>query len=69
MAIPVGIICWITGGNYMYLREMPNVNNPLVFCQWPWYIINLGFIGLLLMIVAYLPFIAINRWKLIDDIS
>ena len=69
MAIPVGIICWITGGNYMYLREMPSVNNPLVFGQWPWYIINLGFIGLLLMIFAYLPFFAINRWKLIDDIS
>ena len=69
MSIPVGIICWITGGNYMYLREVPNVNNPLVFGEWPWYIINLAFIGLIMMIIAYIPFYINNKRKMIYDIS
>ena len=53
----------------MYLREVPNVNNPLVFGEWPWYIINLAFIGLIMMIIAYIPFYINNKRKMIYDIS
>tara|TARA_B100000579_G_scaffold49241_1_gene34322 strand:- start:921 stop:1625 length:705 start_codon:yes stop_codon:yes gene_type:complete len=56
MAIPVGFICWLTGGNYMYLREIPNVDNPLLFGDWPFYMVNCIFIGGLLMFLAKLPF-------------
>ena len=56
MAIPVGFICWLTGGNYMYLREIPNVDNPLLFGEWPFYMVNCIFIGGLLMFIAKLPF-------------
>ena len=56
MAIPVGFICWLTGGNYMYLREIPNVDNPLLFGEWPFYMLNCIFIGGLLMFIAKLPF-------------
>ncbi len=56
MSIPVGIICWITGGNYMFLSRIPNANNPLLFGEWPFYIINCTIIGIVLMLIAKLPF-------------
>ncbi len=69
MAIPVGFICWLTGGNYMYLREIPNVDNPLLFGEWPFYMVNCIFIGGLLMFLAKLPFdiknLIIKKWKLV----
>ena len=56
MAFPVGLISWITDGNYMFLMQRPDVSNPIVFGEWPWYILNISFIGLLIMTIAYLPF-------------
>ena len=56
MALPVGLISWITDGNYMFLMQRPDVSNPIVFGEWPWYILNISFIGLLIMTIAYLPF-------------
>jgi|TARA_B100000586_G_scaffold218615_1_gene165607 uncharacterized membrane protein len=32
------------------------VDNPLVFGEWPYYIIYLIFIGIILMLIAKLPF-------------
>ena len=61
MILPVGIICWITGGNYMYLRSAPNVDNPLLFGDWPYYIINCIVIGLILMSFSFLIFHIIKR--------
>jgi uncharacterized membrane protein YwaF len=60
IAVPVGIICWLTGGNYMYLARIPNVENPLVFGEWPFYLIYLNIIGVILMIVAGSPFYIFN---------
>ena len=56
VSLPVGIICWLTGGNYMYLVRIPNVDNPLVFGEWPFYLIYLNIIGVILMIIASVPF-------------
>ena len=56
IAIPVGIVCWLTGGNYMYLARIPAVDNPIVFGEWPYYIIYLGLIGIIFMLIAKLPF-------------
>jgi len=56
MAIPVGITCWFTGGNYMFLARIPNADNPLLFGEWPFYIINCTIIGVLLMLIAKFPF-------------
>ena len=55
LAIPVGIVCWLTGGNYMYLARIPAVDNPIVFGEWPYYIIYLGLIGIIFMLIAKLP--------------
>ena len=63
MALPVGLISWLTGGNYMFLMQAPDVSNPLVFGNWPWYILNVSFVGLFIMILAYLPF------KLFDKVN
>ena len=63
MVFPVGLVSWLTGGNYMFLMQAPEVSNPLVFGNWPWYIFNVSFIGLFIMTIAYLPF------KFIDTIK
>ena len=69
MALPVGLISWITGGNYMFLMQRPDVSNPIVFGEWPWYILNISFIGLFIMTIAYLPFklikgLRVKNWKI-----
>ena len=53
MIIPVGLICWVTGGNYMYLRKAPAVNNPLLFGDWPFYILNCIIIGFILISLSF----------------
>lgn len=35
----VGLFNWTTGSNYMYLQSPPQVDNPLIIGQWPWYIL------------------------------
>ena len=63
MVIPVGLIAWLTGGNYMFLMIRPEVSNPIVFGDWPWYILNISIVGLFIMSLAYLPF------KIIDGVK
>ena len=53
MIIPVGLVCSVTGGNYMYLRKAPAVNNPLLFGDWPYYILNCIIIGFILMSLSF----------------
>jgi len=42
--------------NYMYLSESPKIDNPLVFGDWPFYIINWEIIVLILFYFTYLIF-------------
>ena len=42
-----------TGGNYMYLAEPPQVNNPLVIGQWPIYILWFEVFVIIFLIVLY----------------
>ena len=56
LAVPIGLISWMTGGNYMFLMEKPQVSNPLVFGEWPWYILNISGVALIIMSISYLPF-------------
>ena len=46
----------------MYLAEKPMANNPLLFGEWPWYIIGLEFVLILHIIVIYLPFALKKRF-------
>ena len=45
-----------SGSNYMYLAESPKIDNPLVFGDWPYYILNLEVIVLVLFYITYLIF-------------
>ena len=40
----------------MFLMEKPQVSNPLVFGEWPWYILNISGVALIIMSISYLPF-------------
>jgi uncharacterized membrane protein YwaF len=43
------------GGNYMYLAEPPQVDNPLVIGQWPYYVLWFEvFMIVLLLLLFYL---------------
>ena len=42
-----------TGGNYMYLAEPPQVNNPLVIGQWPIYILWFEVFVIIFLITLY----------------
>ena len=44
------------GSNYMYLAEAPNIKNPLVFGDWPYYILNWEFFILILFYLSYVLF-------------
>jgi len=61
MILPVAVVNWLLDANYMYLREIPNVDNPLVFGDWPRYIVNVEVIGLLLLILANIPMRLLRR--------
>ena len=45
-----------SGSNYMYLAESPKIDNPLVFGDWPYYILNWEIIVLILFYFTYLIF-------------
>ena len=45
-----------SGSNYMYLAESQKIDNPLVFGDWPYYIINWEIIVLVLFYFTYLIF-------------
>jgi len=46
------------GSNYMYLAEAPNIKNPLVFGEWPFYILNWE---IFIIILFYLSYLFFNR--------
>ena len=45
-----------SGSNYMYLAESPKIDNPLVFGDWPYNILNWEVIVLVLFYITYLIF-------------
>lgn len=59
--IPVWFIDWLIGGNYMYLMARPPTESPLVFGNWPWYIINIEIVGLIIFTILYMPMIYLRR--------
>ena len=54
--ITVSLINYLLGSNYMYLAIKPNVENPFLIGDWPYYIIGLELAVVLHAILVYLPF-------------
>ncbi|MBN08878.1 MAG: TIGR02206 family membrane protein [Flavobacteriaceae bacterium] len=43
----------LLGSNYMYVNRPPNVKNPLIIGEWPYYLVNLEIIILILFLITY----------------
>jgi len=54
--VAVAIIDYLLGANYMYLAVKPEVNNPFLIGDWPYYIIGLELATLLHAFLVYIPF-------------
>jgi len=66
MVLPVGIINWFADSNYMYICQKPHVESPFLFGEWPWYILSLELVGLLMMLIAAIPMAMANKTRLIS---
>ena len=57
-ALLLGLVNLAIGGdaNYAFVCAAPDVDHPLIQGDWPWYMLVLEVVGLLLFAVAYLPF-------------
>ena len=56
LVVSVALIDFLLGANYMYLAIKPNVDNPFLVGDWPYYIIGLELATLLHAYLVYLPF-------------
>ena len=54
---------YLGGWNYMYLCEKPKSVSPLLFADWPWYILFLELVGLVLFTMLYAPFPLARRLR------
>lgn len=62
LAVMAGIADWLTGANYMFLREPPPTGSLLdSFGPWPWYILTGEAVAILLFRLLLLPFRARAR--------
>lgn len=60
--IPVGFLDWQADANYMYLRSSPVTNSPFISGPWPWYLVRIEGIGLIMMATLQLP-MSLSRGK------
>ena len=53
----VGMVNWLVGSNYLYIARKPDIPTLLdMLGPWPWYILALEAIAMLLCLLLYLPF-------------
>lgn len=52
----IGIIDYFLDANYMYFRERPLADNPLILGKWPWYIIGFEIFLLVHFYIVYFIF-------------
>jgi hypothetical integral membrane protein (TIGR02206 family) len=57
LAVVVGLINWRLGSNYMYLMRPPDTPSLIdKLGPWPWYLLSLFGLALIVLVVLYLPF-------------
>lgn len=60
----VGCFDWLTGSNYGYLCHKPQGASLFdVLGPWPWYLVSVWFLGVVLILVFYAPFFFSRWWK------
>ncbi|MCF7805313.1 MAG: TIGR02206 family membrane protein [Candidatus Marinimicrobia bacterium] len=53
----IGVFNWLTGGNYLFICHKPETGSLLdVLGPWPWYILSLEVVALVLFYIYYSPF-------------
>ena len=67
VAIGVGIVNYAVGANYMYLSAKPEVSNPFVIGEWPYYILILEAVAFVHFWIFYLPFAKKNKQAIKAD--
>jgi hypothetical integral membrane protein (TIGR02206 family) len=56
-AAAVGAVDYVTGGNYLFLRDLPPTRTLLDYLgPWPWYIVTLTVLAVTVFTLLYLPF-------------
>jgi hypothetical integral membrane protein (TIGR02206 family) len=56
-AVVIGVVDYFTGGNYLFLRNVPPTRTFLDYLgPWPWYILTLTAMALVIFTLLYLPF-------------
>ncbi|MBN1219715.1 MAG: TIGR02206 family membrane protein [Anaerolineae bacterium] len=59
----VGLVNALIGSNYLFIARKPETASLLdVLPPWPWYILWMELLGLLVVVLLYLPF-AIGDWR------
>lgn len=59
----VGLVNWRLGSNYLFIAHKPETASLLdVLGPWPWYILAMEALGLVLCLLLYTPF-AIRDWQ------
>lgn len=54
----IGLINYLTGGDYFFLAGKPETASLLDYLgSWPWYILSLEVVAIILLFVSYLPFV------------
>ena len=61
MGIPVATVNWLIGSNYMYLCTKPGVDSLFLVSAWPWYLLGLEVVALLMMAIDSVPMIYLRR--------
>ncbi|HEV2141492.1 MAG TPA: TIGR02206 family membrane protein [Candidatus Dormibacteraeota bacterium] len=56
-ALAVGVVDFLTNGNYLFLRDLPPTKTFLDYMgPWPWYIVTLAVAAIVMFNLLYLPF-------------
>src|SRR5712692_5399653 len=69
-ALVVGIVDYLTGGNYLFLRDLPPTRTLLDYMgPWPWYIVTLTMVAIVMFTLLYLPFARESRLQAVTESS
>jgi hypothetical integral membrane protein (TIGR02206 family) len=56
-AVVIGLVDYVTGGNYLFLRSLPPTRTFLDYMgPWPWYIVTLTVLAVVIFTLLYVPF-------------
>ena len=61
LMVSIAFLNYLIDANYMYLCEKPLVSHPLIFGDWPWYVLGFEIVGILHILLFYIIFFYLGR--------